>query len=120
MQVNDLDEQLRSAEAECEAYHALEQHAANQEKALRAKQEFIRNLSAENDRLVAVENAYSIQVATNARNSQWVEDQQETMKGLRRHADELECALENAAIFAEQQNECNNEVCIYQLSIFCA
>ncbi|KAH7462680.1 hypothetical protein KRP22_009517 [Phytophthora ramorum] len=110
MQIQTLDEHLRRADAECEAYHALEQHATNQENALQAKQALIRDLSAENDRLVAVENAYSVQVAANARHSEQLEDQQEAMKEQRQYGDELERALENAATFAEQQNECNQQL----------
>ncbi|KAG6953062.1 hypothetical protein JG687_00012620 [Phytophthora cactorum] len=110
MQLDTLDEQLRSAQAECEAFYALEEHATRQEEALQAKQALIRDLSAENDRLSAVENAYSVQVATNARYSQRLEDQHEAIKEQKQCAKELEQALENAANFAEEQNECNQQL----------
>ncbi|KAG6580137.1 Myosin heavy chain [Phytophthora cinnamomi] len=110
MQVDTLDEQLRRAEAECEAFHALEQHAANQEKVLEAKETLIRELSTEHDRLVAVENAYSVQHATNTRLTQQLEDQREAMNEQRNYSEELEHALENAATFAEQQNGCNQQL----------
>ncbi|KAG6950857.1 hypothetical protein JG688_00013977 [Phytophthora aleatoria] len=110
MQLDTLDEQLRSAQAECEAFYALEEHATRQEEALQAKQALIRDLSAENDRLSAVENAYSVQVATNARYSQRLEDQYEAIKEQKQCAKELEQALENAANFAEEQNECNQQL----------
>ncbi|KAG3086966.1 hypothetical protein PI124_g18035 [Phytophthora idaei] len=110
MQLDTLDEQLRSAQAECEAFYALEEHATRQEEALQAKQALIRDLSAENDRLSAVENAYSVQVATNARYSQRLEDQHEAIKEQKQCAKELEQALENAANFTEEQNECNQQL----------
>jgi hypothetical protein len=110
MQVDALDEQLRRAEAEYEAYRALEQHSANQEKALEAKHALIDELSAENDRLAAVEKAYSVQVATNERFAKRLEDQHKAMKEQRNDVDELEQALETAAAFAEQQNECSRKV----------
>ncbi|KAG7376036.1 hypothetical protein PHYPSEUDO_014616 [Phytophthora pseudosyringae] len=110
LQLETLDEQLRSAQTECEAYHALEEHTVHQDKSLEAKQALIRDLSAENDRLAQVESAYSVQGATNARYSQRLADQQEAIKEHKRYADELEQALENAAIFAEQQNECSQQL----------
>ncbi|POM61467.1 Myosin heavy chain [Phytophthora palmivora] len=110
MQVTTLDEKLHNAQAECKSYHALEQHVVNQEKALETKQLQICDLSVENDRLIAVEKAYSLEVATNERYSKRLEDQQAMMKEQREHVDELECALEDAAIFAEQQNDCNQQL----------
>ncbi|GMF32278.1 unnamed protein product [Phytophthora lilii] len=110
LQVDSMNEQLCRAEAECEAYHALEQHTAIQEKALEAKEALIYDLSSEKDRLVEVEKAYSDQVATNARYSEQLEDLQEATREQRKYAEELEFALENAATFAEQQNECNQKL----------
>ncbi|KAE9312424.1 hypothetical protein PF008_g19972 [Phytophthora fragariae] len=110
MQVDTLDEQLRRAEAECEAFHALEQHAADQERVLEAKETLIRDLTAENDRLEKVESAYSVQVSTNTRLTQQLEDQRAAMNAQRTYSEELEHALESAATFAEQQNERNQQL----------
>ncbi|KAE9037523.1 hypothetical protein PR002_g6535 [Phytophthora rubi] len=110
MQVDTLDEQLRRAEAECEAFHALEQHAADQERVLEAKEILIRDLTAEHDRLEAVESAYSVQVSTNTRLTPQLEDQRAAMNAQRTYSEELEHALESAATFAEQQNERNQQL----------
>lgn len=110
-QVDTLDEQLRRAETECEAFHALEQHAADQERVLEAKETLIRDLAAEHDRLEAVESACSVQVSTNTRLTQQLEDQRAAMNAQRTYSEELEHALESAATFAEQQNERNQQVC---------
>lgn len=97
MQVETLEGQLHRAEAECEAFNALEQQVADQAKVLEARETLLRDLSAENNRLVAVENECSVQVAANKRLTRQLEDQRETMNEQRNYSEELERALESAA-----------------------
>ncbi|GMF55005.1 unnamed protein product [Phytophthora fragariaefolia] len=110
MQVKNLEEELFRAKAECEVFDALEQQVTSQARSLEAKDTLIHDLSAENNRLIAVENAYSVQIATNSQLTQKLEGQREAMAEQRSYAEELEHALEGAATFAEQQNACNQQV----------
>ncbi|RLN36942.1 hypothetical protein BBJ28_00002091 [Nothophytophthora sp. Chile5] len=107
LQLDALDEQVRGVEAEREVHRALQQHAVDQEAALEAKRVLLRDLSAENHRLLAIENAYAVEIEANARRSQRLEDQQAAIGELTEHTDEMERALESAATLAEQQNECS-------------
>ncbi|KAF1774191.1 hypothetical protein GQ600_27356 [Phytophthora cactorum] len=92
-EIQDYQEQLAERASEVEAY-AMQ---------LDTLDEQLRSAQAE------FENAYSVQVATNARYSQRLEDQHEAIKEQKQCAKELEQALENAANFAEEQNECNQQ-----------
>ncbi|RLN93051.1 hypothetical protein BBJ28_00005472 [Nothophytophthora sp. Chile5] len=110
LQLDALDEQVRGIEAEREAHRALQQHAVDQEAALEAKRALLRDLSAENHRLLAIENAYAVEVEANVQRSQRLEDQRSAIRELTEHTDEMERALESAATLAEQQNECSLQV----------
>lgn len=110
MQVDTLDEQIRRATAELEANRALQHHVSQLEALVESKQTLIADLSAENERLSQVEKAYAVEAAANTRQSQRLESQQQAMAEQRDYAEELERALESAATFAEQQNECNRQV----------
>eukprot|EP00644_Phytophthora_capsici_P017992 jgi/Phyca11/534550/estExt2_fgenesh1_pg.C_PHYCAscaffold_250028 len=112
-ELDSYEDQLRKAETEHQAFRAIEKHPTHLEDILEAKQTLIRDLSAENDRLSGVESAYSVQVATNTQISDQLREQQETMKEQKRYTTELEEALETAAAFAEQQNQCNHQ-CIWK------
>lgn len=79
----------------------------HQDEGLEEKQSIICNLSVENDRLVALEKASTVQMAAKTRQ---IETQQATIQEQKRFAEECDEAFEKAAAFAEAQNECNYQL----------